>query len=94
MHNDVQLLNPDSFYTDSDERVNNVIFIYAFFHDSQRTLDYLGSNGRMSSVKRTLTCIIQPLDCDVTARVFFAFKCPCLHLCMPAFLLSSLKSYI
>ena len=80
MHNDVQLLNPDSFYTDSDERVNNVIFIYAFFHDSQRTLDYLGSNGRMSSVKRTLTCIIQPLDCDVTARVYLllnAHACTC-----------------
>ena len=42
--------------------VNNVLFIYALFHDIQNTSDYLGSNGRMISelwltnhVERTLT---------------------------------------
>jgi len=83
--------------------VNNVLFIYALFHDIQNTSDYLGSNGRMISelwltnhVERTLMCIIQPLDCDVTTdgQSIFALKCPCLHLCLPILSLSSLKSYI
>ena len=83
--------------------VNNVLFICALFHDIENTSDYLGSNGRMISelrltnhVERTLMCIVQALDCDVTAngRSIFALNCPCLHLCMPVLSLSSLKSYI
>jgi len=79
------------------------LFIYALFHDIENTSDYLGSNGRMSSelrltnhVERTLMCIIQPLDCDVTANGWsiFALNCPYLHLCMPVVSLSSLKSCI
>jgi hypothetical protein len=49
--------------------VNNVLFIYALFHDIENTSDYLGSNDRMISelrltnlVERTLMCIIQALD--------------------------------